>query len=183
MWFTETPWPPVVLALVGAAFLLVAWSSRGQTKFLVGAVLLVLLCVVIYVVEGQIVTDAERVEASVHELCHAFQRKDEATYDYISQTAPEIKVALMGAMALVRVQDDLSVTDVSVEMLAQNSRALSHFRANATIDVVGYGNVGRQPSRWELTWQREDDEWKVIRVTRLHPITGEEMGLLERQAQ
>lgn len=187
MWFTETPWPPIVILSVVAVALLLAWSANRRIAYLLAAMLSVLAGVGVYFVEQSVVTERERVEATIHDFVHTF-RDESATYnvtspaplggevksiDFVSSSAPLIRTLVWTGLNVVKVED-VRITDLDVTMTSENSRAVTHFRANATISVTGYGNLGRKPSRWELTWQKEANDWRVIRARRLNPITGEE---------
>ena len=76
----------------------------------------------------------------------------------------------------VSVESDIRVTDVSVQLTNEDSRAITHFRANATVSASGVGG-GYHPSRWELTWQKEGDEWKITRTKYLNVMTVDEQRI------
>jgi hypothetical protein len=178
MWFTETPWPPILICSVFAVCLVAMWQANRRTGTVLAAGLLVIASVAIYFVEQAIVTESEQLEAAVIDLTDAFRRNDQKTMlSFFSKSAIAEQLAVIGAMKLVDVGKDLRVTDDYVQFKAENSRAILHFRANATIKLSGR-DFGKQPSRWELTWQREADDWKIIRVQRLNPINGKPMGTL-----
>ncbi len=129
-----------------------------------------------YVAEQFIISDRERIEASVFDMAAAFEQRDEnGVLSNISQRQDELKQLVKWGFATVTDVDGLRITDVSVELFSQGSRARSHFRANGRFHVVGFGDIGHQATRWELTWRREGGEWKIIAIRRLDPITGEEM--------
>ncbi len=109
-------------------------------------------------------------------MAAAFGQRDEnGVLKHISPRQDELTQLVKWALATVTGVNNLRITDVSVEMLSQGSRARCHFRANGRFEVIGFGDIGHQATRWELTWQREGGAWKVIRIRRLNPITGEEM--------
>jgi hypothetical protein len=177
MWFTENPWPPLALCGLLALGCVFAWSNHKRGLFLFAALGLSLLGCGIFLLERVIVTERERIEAGVHQFCRAFQQKDEQqALDFFSPQDIVDRLVVQQALKRVTVKDDLRVTDVNVAMKAQDSRAISHFRANATIVVDGYGDVGHQPFRCELTWQRVAGAWKIIKITRLDPISGKELA-------
>jgi hypothetical protein len=180
MWFTEDPWPPMFACGLAALLAVAFWSNSKRALHLAAAMGLLALGGAIFVAEQVIVTPAEQVEGLVAQLCDDFRRKSPATLEHISASAPELKLMCQGAMALVEVQDDLRLTDLSTKLTNDDSRAVCHFRANAGLSVAGYGDVGRQPSRFELTWAKEPAGWKVITIRRLHPIRNEELSLLEK---
>ncbi len=129
-----------------------------------------------YIAERLIISDRERIEATVFDMAAAFDHRDEnGVLSRISPRQDELRQLVKWGFATVTDVDNLRITDVSAEMLSQGSRARCHFRANGRFEVIGFGDIGHQATRWELTWQREGGEWKIIRIRRLDPITGEEM--------
>lgn len=181
MWFTETPWPPIFIFLTLATVLVLIWFSRKQVLPLAGAGVLVLLCIATYLFERSWITDSERVEANIFGLTRAFQQKDlDKTLSYFSPHADKQRAQVRMAMSMVDVSDDLDVKDLSVDLVAARSRAVSWFRANATVSVTGMGNVGFKPSRWEVVWQREGDDWKIIEVDRMDVLQDKKIGILDR---
>jgi hypothetical protein len=181
MWFTETPWPPIVILLIVAAILVGVWYPNRRGWPLVGVALIVVLCVGIYFVEREIVTDREVVEASVLDMVEACKSGDvDATLAFISPQRAALRVLIGGAMKLVDIEDDVHVTDLDVRMVAGRTQAISHFRANGTISAPSFQFHGSQPSRWELTWQKTGDGWKVIEIKRLSVVEGRELSIMDR---
>lgn len=180
MWFTENPWPPIVIFLAVAAGLVGAWSNSGRKLPLIVAGIMVALAIGTYVVERLIVTESERVEQSILDLTHAFQQRDrEKVLSFFPLREVALRAKVGAAQELVTVHDDLVVKDITVQMFGNNSQARSRFRANASVDVKEIGPLSFKPSRFELGWQKEGGEWKVVKITRLNPLKEEELGLLD----
>ena len=176
MWFTETPWPPIIGIGALAVALLAAWFSTRRTVFLGLIGLLVALCPVIWYVERVIVTPAEEVEAALRDLADAFQRDDvERTVDFISTQSPTLQTAVLFALDRINVDSGLRISDVNVKTMAADSRAVCHFRANGTFEVPMAGYRGHHASRWSFTWQREAGAWRVLKAQRLDVMTGKEI--------
>ena len=181
MWFTENPWPPMLLCILGAAIFFFAWTRNGSMKSLFAGVLCVAATAGVYFLEQAIVTEPEVIEQLIGEVSDSVISGDvDKTLSYISKQSPEIGLAVMGAMKLVTIEDDLSITDSSVEMLSEGSQAKIHFRANGTVRVESANYRNHYPSRWEVTWQREANEWKITRIARLNVINGDEIGMLSK---
>jgi hypothetical protein len=180
MWFTEDPVAPCAVFLAAGLFVLLVArpGNPWRTAFLGG--LLIVCGLLAFVVDALVVTPRETIELRIRQLCDDFRHRRAGTIDYFSNTAPELKVAVASAMLLVTVESEPSLTDFQIRFTNQGSRATSHFRANAVISVKGHGNVGHQPSRFLLTWIREGNEWKIVKVQRLHPVQDRELGLLEQ---
>lgn len=186
MWFTENAWPPIIICLILAVLLLIRWQSNPQRSLLVGGVILLALCVVFYVTEQSIVTTREFLEQRVIDFTTTFRLESNEpnsviqkkistneieSLDFISDQSTPLKILVATALMNARVHDDLDVKDIIVEVTAQDTRAVTYFRANTTITVPGYS--GYQPSRWRVRWRLEAGEWKVTEVDKLDFMTGE----------
>ncbi|MBW3543662.1 MAG: nuclear transport factor 2 family protein [Planctomycetes bacterium] len=177
MWFTETPWPPLFICLGLAALFWAAWFSTRRGLWLIVSGGLVAAAAGVYFVEALIVTEAERVEAAVLAIASAYQRGDlEETLSYVAEDAADIRSLIESSLRFYEVKDDLRITDLSVTMGAEGEQALAHFRANATIVSRADNYRGSHPSRWHVTWRREDGRWKVVAVQPLHVVSGEPIG-------
>lgn len=185
MWFTETPWPPILILCVLSVLLFLGWMSQRKTGYLAGVALCVALCGLVFVVEQQIVTETERVEQRLLDFTAAFQRDSlqRGLLNAVVGGGPEleslkfvhgdeVRRLATHALDLVDIQDDVRISDIRTRMTNKDSRAITQFRATASVTVSGY-NAVRQPSRWELTWGKEDGEWKVLRATRLNFMSGQ----------
>jgi hypothetical protein len=182
MWFTEDALTPaVVFGAAGLILMLAGWNA-GRRGVAVAGLILAIIAGGAFLLDAAVVTESERVEVLVHSLCDDFRHKRAATVDYFSQTAPQLRAAVSAAMALVTIEEGPRLTDFAIRVTNQGTRATSHFRANATISVRPHGHVGHQPSRFILTWAREREGWKIIRVQRMHPHQDKELGLLDRVA-
>lgn len=180
-WFTESAWPPIMLLATIAGVGIAMFLSSQRAKYLAAALPLLVLGPILYVVEQRIVTERERVERAVAGVANAFEHHDPiATVGYFSNNAVALRRMVQWTIDNVEVTGDLSVTDLSITMRNQDSRAVSFFRANGPIAVNGFGDVGHRATLWELTWQKEGGEWRIIDVQRLDPISGEQMDLLAR---
>lgn len=182
MWLSETAWP-VMTILAGLTVVSLWWWIRTQ-KF--PALIVTLLCGIgipgSYFADQWILTDREQIEAAVHEMATAFEERHiNGLLLHISPRQQELIELVEWGFETVTAVDSLHITDVSVETLADGSRARSHFRANGRFHVTTFGDVGHKATRWELAWQREGGQWQVVGIRRLNPITGEEMDARARR--
>jgi len=179
MWFTETPWPPILICGLAAVACLIQWQQRQQMKYFGGALACIVVAVGVYFLEQQIVTEKEQVELAVVDITSAFQRRDlEATLSHVSNQAPVVKSVIVFGYNILSVEDDMRLTDVSVDLIAQNTRAISKFRINGTVKFNNAPSGDHMPSRWEAKWQLEDGEWRMIEIQELDPLTGEPIDRL-----
>src|SRR5258708_21859184 len=161
-WFTENPWPLMIILAIAAIAFGAAWMSEKRGLWLAAGLLSFGAVIGVYLIERSIVTEAERVEQSVHDLAAAFQRKDkEGTLSYFSVQAPELRTQVGQALDWVEMPNGIDIKDVHVRTSNENTRAVSHFRANGTVSFRGMGSQ-HAASRWAVTWQKEGTQWKII---------------------
>lgn len=182
MWFADTPWPPIFIGLALIAILVVAWNVTRRGAYLMWALGLSVACVAVYFAEQQIVTEAERVEAAIHGVTTAFEQGDlDKTLSYIAPSETLMRTAVSLAITRYDVKDDLRITDVQVEMRANETLAVSKFRANATIESKADNYRAQHPSYWEVTWQKIEGDWKITDFQRLHVVSGKPIDTFSGQ--
>lgn len=174
MWFTETPWPPIlILSLIGVGFLLVAMQTQ-HAKWLFAVIVVAVLAVAVWFAERAIVTPAEQVEGNLLAMIDAFQKNNEAEMlKFISPGQPALVALAKVGIQVVDMDAGYRVTDVQVKTFADNTAATSHFRVNSTIRMAQQGNLGHNPFRFNGQWQLEAGEWRLTGIEELDPITGE----------
>lgn len=186
MWFTETPWPPIILLIVIGVLLFLGWMSQRQTIFLAGVALCLALCGIVFIAEQQIITERERVEQQLLDFAAAFQRDsmqqgvanllipgpEPESLRYLSASATGTRGLAIAAMNVVDLPDPVRISDVRTTLSNNDSRAITHFRASANVRTAGNTEAFHHPTRWELTWQREQGEWRILRATRLNFMDG-----------
>jgi len=173
MWFTDNPWPPIVLFACLAVVFFAVWTSKRRKILLVAAAAMLVLVGATYVLEESIVTDEELVERELLQMTDAFHRHDiEGTLEFFSAQSDPFRGYVRQAGEMITEINTLRITDIDIKLLAEGSRAKTHFRANGQATAVAVG-LQRFSTRWELTWQREGDAWKVINVERLDPMSRE----------
>lgn len=177
-WFTESAWPPIMILATGAVAGVAMFFTTQRVKYLLAVLPLIIFGPMIYAYERRTITERERVEAAVIGVVRAFEHEDRAgTLAFFSARHHELRRMANDTMDLVQPAGAFSVTDMSVTMLSRDSRALSRFRVTGPIKVLEFGDVGTRPSRWELTWQKEGGDWKIIDLQRLDPVSGERMDI------
>src|SRR5260221_8148483 len=130
-WFTENPWPPIVILGLVVCALLAVWSSQKRGIWLVGVLAAVALAVAIFFVEKSIITERERIEQKVLDLTAAFQRKDhDRTLSFFSAQEPELRQMAEMALQTFTLENDLDVKDFDVRLFGEGTGAVSRFRAN-----------------------------------------------------
>lgn len=166
MWFTETPWPPFIICLILSAGLFGRWTLTGSRSLLVASAAILFVGGAVVVVEKLIVTESERIEENIAALSKAFQAGDVTQcVDFISARDQADRDLLRQASGMVTIEGPIRISDLSVTMSSAESRAVAIFRASADASFAGHHDRAR--TRWELTWQREGKDWKIVRVRRL----------------
>lgn len=175
MWFTENAWQPMLLfILIGMACGIFGYQ-RLQKRYAVLMATCLLLAVATWFIERAIVTERERVHTAVVDIVTAFQQRDlERTLDRVSKRAQDLKFLIGHAYNIVKIRDDMRLTDIQVTLSNQKTRAKTLFRVNATLEARNASF--REPTRWEATWQIEENEWRMIDIRQLDPISGNVMN-------
>ena len=173
MWFTENAWQPILLFGILAMLSALTWFRQRRSLFLTCSAVCLVAIGATWFVERAIVTDRERVTDAVVGITHAFQQQDlERTTSYVSARNDDLK-ALINVFIYQVIIKDMRLTDIQVELTSGNTRAVCRFRVNANFQM---GDIAtREPTRWETRWQLEANEWKMIDVIRLNPLTGDVM--------
>ena len=177
-WITETPWPGVIL-LIGIAAVCLLLGLRQKLQI---ASVCLFLAALLYVVEGAIVTPAEMLDEPLEALRQGFVADSEdQVLAQISPAAPELRELAKQGLQRVRVSPLLHIQDVRVTPSADGRAAEVLFRANGPLTDRQSNMLRQAATRWKTEWRQEDGNWKLFRVQRLHPITGEEVGVLSAQ--
>jgi ketosteroid isomerase-like protein len=170
-------WPLFFLCLIlGAAFLAQWLPQRGRRQIVAATVFLV-AAAAIFLADHFIITETKRVQANIYDLAKAVQAGNvERCLTFFSENDKPDRQLVGQAASMVEIQGPIRITDMAINMSSAESRAVASFRATA--DVKFQNQTNRYPTRWELTWQREGNDWKVIRVRRLQLIGDQETSPL-----
>ena len=170
-------WPLFFLCLILGAALLAQWVLQRGRRQIVAVAVFLLAAVAILLADRLIITQTKRVEANIYELAKAVEASNvERCLSFFSEGDKPDRQLVQQAVGMVQIQGAIRITDMSIKMSSAESRAVSTFRATA--DVTYQNQTNRFPTRWELTWQREGNEWKVIRVRRLQLLGDQETNPL-----
>lgn len=173
MWFTDNAWQPMLLFGILAMFAALTWYRQQKLVYLVLVFVCLTASVLTWFVEQSIITPQERVHDAVVDITHAFQERDlPRTLAHVSARGDDLKALITLFIDQVKIEE-MRLTDIQVELTSGGTRAVSRFRLNAKFSLYGYSS--REPTRWESRWQLEENEWKLIDVMRLDPLTGDVM--------
>lgn len=174
----EVAWPWMFVALVAAVGLMIAFSRTRKKAYLAGMLLALLGVGLAWMIDEAVVTPKEQVVLAVQDVVDAFRAKDLPRLESrISPQIPEFqRMARENAERFT--VEDVRITDLNVNMLAQNSRAETKFRVNGSIREKTMGMSSHQPTMWAVKWQQEEGQWKLFEVQRLDPITQQPQELL-----
>ena len=174
-YITDNPWPLIVLLSGAAVICFLVIPGRGRS-FGLGCLL---VAVGLYVVEDQIVSPAERVEAEILTMLESFKQSDiDAIGSQISEDSPQLVEIAAEGLELVEFGSAFHVKSVEVEFIDE-SNAIAKVRANGWIKSRKSGYDQRVAEYWETKWKLENEVWLMTDATRLNPVTGEKVGYFE----
>jgi hypothetical protein len=177
-WITENSWPLVLILGGIAAVLLILGESRMRTA----ALLCAAAAVGLHFLENAIVTASEEVEMSLQEMLDGFKAADlQVIEERISATSPSLKDTAAKGLALVSLSDDFHMKDIVITVDSNEQAATVELRANGGMILKQSDTPVRAATRWNTRWILESGSWKLAEVQRLNPVTGDEIGVLDRQ--
>lgn len=180
MWPTESPLVWILLFSILAAALFSQAVTRSSRRLAWGGVFSILGAAAAVAADYAVVTAREHVSANVVGVVRAFEAGDrDATLGHFSPRAACERLMATVALEVVTVDQPLSVKDIQVTLQNEDSIANSTVRVNGTVAVRGR-SVGHQASMWRITWRKEAQEWKIIRLQELDPLRGTPIDRLER---
>ncbi len=173
-WFTENPWP-LVLLLISAAVIGVVLQLRRCWQLAAG---LLLSAAAVYVLESQIVTVPEQLEQRLDGIRLAFVHDDLAEIrSFISPDNPDLVSQAEDGLKLVQVSAGLHLKEVQVQVEAGDQRATVQLRANGNVTQRDSGQPMYIATRWRTTWERGAGTWLLRDVQRLDPVSGQSIGV------
>jgi hypothetical protein len=174
MWLIETPWPLFIVFLLISAGLFGQWFIQRRPRQLAVSGIFLFLGVLVIVIEPYIVTPSKRVRTALYDLARSFEKGDvERCVDSFSRQDQADQDLVRQAARMAKIEGRIRITDLSIILTSANSRATTEFRASADVSYLGQSN--HVATHWELTWQLEGNEWKVIRIRRLRFVGRDEV--------
>lgn len=159
-------WPLFVVCLVVSAALFGQWVLQRRRRQLVASAGFLAAAALIALTDALVVTEPKRVAANIESLAKAFHDgKVDTCLGFFSDRDEADRELIRRAAGLVEFEGPIRISDLSIDMSSAQTRAVATFRASASAKFQGHRDRGR--TRWELTWQREGPDWKIIRVRRL----------------
>ncbi|HWL09526.1 MAG TPA: hypothetical protein VNQ76_14045 [Planctomicrobium sp.] len=179
MWPSESPWIILIISLVGVIISIQVWMTRQHWGALAVAIVCLFLAAGGVIYDQVVVTPREMIGKEILAMTSAFQKRDlDKTLSYISDSAWDVKLLAAEGYNQVELHNDMRVSDIQVEMLAQGQRARAQFRVNTTA-TYKQGGAGRLATMWESKWQQETDGWKMIEIVALDPLNSQQLPFLE----
>ena len=174
-WFTENPWP-LLLLLVSAAVICLVLQLKRCWQLSAG---LLLGAAAVYLLESQIVTESEQLELRLDGIRQAFVQDDLAKIEtYLAAENPELRKLAEDGMRLVQVSPGLHLKEVQVQLEPDGQRAVVALRANGNVTLRDSGQPVYIATRWTTVWVRSGGDWKLREVQRLDPVSGQPIGAL-----
>ena len=175
-WFTENPWPLLLILAGTAVVALISGTPKGRSV----AVVCLLATAGLYVLESAVVTPGEEVEGQLQTMLDAFQnRSQDAINRCIADESPSLLQTAAQGLEMVTLTKDFHIKDLEVTVRDDGRTADAHLRANGTLKLNRSDMISRVFTRWQTVWKQEGSEWKLVEVGRLDPVTGQEMGILD----
>ena len=175
-WFTENPWPLLLMLCGAAAVALISGAPKGRSISIVS----LLAAAGLYLIESAIVTPGEEVESQLQTMLEAFRDRNQGAIDRcIADESAGLRETAAQGLQKVTLTNDFHIKDLEVIVRPDGQTADAHLRANGTLKVIQGDMIARVFTRWQTVWKQVGNEWKLVEVKRLDPVNGQEMGVLD----
>ena len=173
-WLTEDPTLVLVIGALALSALIVALLKTGRAVLvlaILGVVLVVGACVLL---EFLVVTERERVEATVYGVAAAMQDNDtNRVLSYISTRAGNVREQAQWVLRMFEVEE-AKITDgpfIVINELTSPPSATVELMAVAR-GKLRTGSLGHKqfPSRFVVTLGLENDQWRIEHVEQQQPF-------------
>jgi hypothetical protein len=166
-WLVENPWPVVIVGAGIELALLVALYMTGRLRTVVWMLVVAAITGGYWLLEQQIVTEREQIEANLYEIAAAFENRDVATVEkHISKSAPvtltEAQQAARLPFAEVRINSGLKI-DVRDDFDPPEAEA----SGTVTVTMTS-GFTKPMPVQITVYLRKVDGKWLIVRHEKPH---------------
>ena len=178
-YITDNPLPLLILIAAVAVVSFLSGVPRGKTF----SAFMLLLGIGVYFLEQYLVSPAEKVEHELHVMLDHFKAENlSGITSQISAESPALAGIAEKGLELVDLSDTFHIKSVDVRVNDAEVEAVAMVRANGNLTLTHHGGAThRVPNYWRTVWRTEDGTWKLVKVTRLNPVNGTEMGYFSAQ--
>jgi len=178
MWLLEDSLPIIIVSVIGGAILAGALIQTGKQTYLYGLIGWLVACFVMLSVEYVYVTDAERIEATVHEIAAAIRANNpNKVASYVSNDHPNLQALAKLQVRTVKIEAITVKQNLDVSTTPESSPPVGIARFNFVVhgqlkksQAVG----GRFAAFCVLQFKKDDDgEWRVIDYQFFDPVKKE----------
>ena len=170
----------VVLGIITSVILGFAWLQTGRRQFAVALAVVIVLTVLVVVIERNVVTDREEVDAVLRQAAREVQQNDlRGLLPLIHAQAPEIRAQAEAefpkyAFKSVDINRNLKIT---VNPSAQPGEAIAKFN----VVVIGSHRDGsveqwKAPRYVTVTFRKQGNDWRIFAYEHVDA----QQGLLNR---
>lgn len=160
-WLFEDPTYIYIAAAIALAVFGIALFQTGRGIYLIWMGSVLALAIVLVLVERFVVTDYERVEATIYGAAHALERNDfEAMSEYLAVDKAALKNEVANRMRTLRVEE-ARVGELSVQLFELTSPATAEARFYGRLSA----RMGHDPVNWvgrvRVTLVREGERYLI----------------------
>jgi hypothetical protein len=171
-WFTENPWPFLLVGVFVEVILVIILLSTGRGALLSAIAGVAVLNIVLLVAERIVVTDRERVAATLDELAATLTTGDTgAVLQFIAPSATELRARAEHSLQLVKINEArvLSDLEVTVNVAAEPPTATATFNARFSFKLVrGMSPYEIMLRHFWVTFEKHEDRWLITAVEDSH---------------
>lgn len=170
-WFTQNPWPVVVLSIVAAICCFLLAVRTGNRRWLPGIAACLLIGLLALVVDRLVVTDHEAVSELIEAARNAVEANDiDGVLAHVDPQAEELRGTIRSAMSAVVIHD-ANVGDLEIRFGPEPDTAHADFLGNIDArDRSGQSPYNRLIQRFDIELRRREGRWWMTGMQMREPI-------------
>jgi hypothetical protein len=158
--------PVILIGVISVVLLGAGWAKTGRKEVLYGLIAIIFLCALVLGLQRFVVTDGEKVLATLHQIANDVERNDlEAVLKHIHSQSPRIRAEAESEFPRYRFKE-VKITRIR-EVISEPKHVPPQVIVQFSVVVTGTdadGTIGEQPvPRYvEATFHKDDDGvWRV----------------------
>lgn len=172
----ENPFPLIVIGVITAIISGGMWLQTGRKSALYATLVLVVLMIGLVIVAQLVESERERVSRTLHQIAREVEQNDvEAVLSHVHPNAPQVRAQAAAELPTYTFQSVDIKRNLEITIFSERTppQAVARFNAVAVLsDRSGLINNRHVPRFVVVTFEQDNDEWKVVDYEHLDPQVG-----------
>lgn len=163
----------VIIGIITVVILGFGWAKTGRKEVLIALVAVVLLCGGLLALQRMVVTEAEKVEATLRQIARDVERNDlKALVEHVDSRVPQIRAQVESEFPNYRFTkvEITRIRDIKVNLDHIPPQAIAEFSVVVSgTDAQGLLDDQSVPRFVVVTFHKENGRWRVYNYEHYEP--------------